>query len=189
MARIIAEDLGLITEPVVALREATGLPGMAVLQFAFGSGSDNFYLPHNVNPNCAIYSGTHDNDTSLGWYQASDSRIQDEFRRYLRSSGEAPHWDMIHAAYKSVCRLSVTPLQDIFGLDSTARFNTPGTAVGNWQWRFQENQLNHARDALSSHLRELSDNSGRQPPRAPLIQRPKKSTTPPIISGPASSST
>ena len=174
-ARIIAEDLGLITEPVIALREATGLPGMAVLQFAFGSGSDNYYLPHNVKPNSVIYSGTHDNDTTLGWYQAAGPEIQDEFRRYLRSSGEAPQWDLIHAAYKSVCRLAITPLQDVFGLDSTARFNTPGTAAGNWQWRFQDTQLNHAWDNLAGYLREMSDNSGRQPPRPEPAQRAKNS--------------
>ncbi len=186
-ARIIAEDLGLITEPVVALREATGLPGMAVLQFAFGSGSDNFYLPHNVHPNSVIYSGTHDNDTSLGWYNAAGPVIQDEFRRYLRSSGKAPNWDLIHAAYKSVCRLAITPLQDIFGLGSEARFNTPGTSMGNWQWRFENHQLDHARDTLGSHLRELADNSGRQAPRPQLIQRPKNSTSSGISTDPASS--
>jgi 4-alpha-glucanotransferase len=174
-ARIIAEDLGLITEPVIALRDATGLPGMAVLQFAFGSGSDNYYLPHNVNPNCVIYSGTHDNDTTLGWYQSSGHKIQDEFRRYLRSSGEAPNWDLIHAAYKSVCRLAISPLQDVFGLDTHARFNLPGSSSGNWQWRFQDTQLNHAWDTIAGYMRELSDNSGRQPPRPELAQRVKNS--------------
>jgi len=172
-ARIIAEDLGLITEPVIALRDATGLPGMAVLQFAFGSGSDNYYLPHNVNPNCVIYSGTHDNDTTVGWYQSSGHKIQDEFRRYLRSNGEAPNWDLIHAAYKSVCRLAISPLQDVLGLDSHARFNLPGSAAGNWQWRFQDAQLNHAWDTIAGYLREMSDNSGRQPPRPELAQRAK----------------
>jgi 4-alpha-glucanotransferase len=185
-SRIIAEDLGLITEPVIALREATGLPGMAVLQFAFGSGSDNFYLPHNVNPNCAIYSGTHDNNTTLGWYQAAGSHIQDEFRRYLRSNGEAPQWDLIHAAYKSVCRLAIAPLQDVLGLGHEARFNTPGTPAGNWQWRFDQMQLNHAWDTLAGHLRELSDNSGRQ---APLAQRARNFEINGTSSPPASSST
>ena len=187
-ARIIAEDLGLITEPVVALREATGLPGMAVLQFAFGSGSDNFYLPHNVHPNCVIYSGTHDNDTTLGWYEAAGPIIQDEFRRYLRSSGKAPNWDLIHAAYKSVCRLAITPLQDIFGLGSEARFNTPGTSTGNWQWRFETYQLDQAQATLGIHLRELADNSGRQAPRPLLIQRPRNVTISGIKIDPESSS-
>jgi 4-alpha-glucanotransferase len=187
-ARIIAEDLGLITEPVVALREATGLPGMAVLQFAFGSGSDNFYLPHNVKPNCVIYSGTHDNDTSLGWYESAGPIIQDEFRRYLRSSGKAPNWDMIHAAYKSVCRLAITPLQDILGLGSEARFNTPGTAMGNWQWRFESRQLDNARDTLGINLRDLADNSGRQPPPPQLAQRSKNFPISGINSDPESSS-
>jgi 4-alpha-glucanotransferase len=111
----------------------------------------------------------------VGWYKAAGPEIQDEFRRYLRSSGEAPNWDLVHAAYKSVCRLAVTPLQDIFGLDSSARFNRPGTASGNWQWRFQDAQLNHAWDTLAGYLRELSDNSGRQPPRPELAQRVKNS--------------
>jgi len=188
-ARIIAEDLGFITEPVIALRESTGLPGMAVLQFAFGSGSDNFYLPHNVNPNCVIYSGTHDNNTTIGWYRTAGPVIQDEFRRYLRSSGEAPHWDLIHAAYKSVCRLAVTPLQDMLGLDADARFNTPGTPAGNWQWRFEHKHLDRAWDGLAGHLRELSDNSGRQAPRPILIQRATNSPITETSSGPASSST
>jgi 4-alpha-glucanotransferase len=188
-ARIIAEDLGLITDSVIALREATGLPGMAILQFAFGSGSDNFYLPHNVSPNCAIYSGTHDNDTTLGWYRSAGPHLQDEFRRYLRSSGEAPQWDLIHAAYKSVCRLAITPLQDIFGLGSEARFNIPGTPSGNWQWRFNDAELNHAWGALAGHLRELADNSGRQAPRRPLVQRARNSPTNGTSSGFASSTT
>jgi 4-alpha-glucanotransferase len=165
-ARIIAEDLGLITDGVIALRENTGLPGMAVLQFAFGSGTDNYYLPHNVKPNCVIYSGTHDNDTTVGWYRSADTHVQDEFRRYLRSGGDAPQWDLIHAAYKSVCRLAVSPLQDIFGLGSEARFNTPGKAAGNWQWRFSDAQLDYAWAGLSGVLRDLSDNSGRQGPHA-----------------------
>jgi 4-alpha-glucanotransferase len=172
-ARIIAEDLGLITDSVIALLEATGLPGMAVLQFAFGSGADNFYLPHNVKPNAVIYSGTHDNDTSFGWYRNAGTLVQDEFRRYLRSGGDAPHWDLIHAAYKSVCRLAIVPLQDIFGLGSEARFNTPGHATGNWQWRFSNAQLDYAWSSLSGHLRDLSDNSGRPGPHPALAQRPK----------------
>jgi 4-alpha-glucanotransferase len=146
---------------------------MAVLQFAFGSGADNFYLPHNVKPNAVIYSGTHDNDTSLGWYRNAGTLVQDEFRRYLRSGGDAPHWDLIHAAYKSVCRLAIVPLQDIFGLGSEARFNTPGHATGNWQWRFSNAQLDYAWSSLSGHLRDLSDNSGRPGPHPALAQRPK----------------
>ena len=172
-ARIIAEDLGFITDSVIALREATGLPGMAVLQFAFGSGADNFYLPHNLQPNSVVYSGTHDNDTTVGWYRHAGDKVQDEFRRYFRSSGGAPHWDLMHAAYKSVCRLAITPLQDIFGLGEEARFNTPGHPSGNWQWRFTDAQLDFAWGALSGDLRELADNSGRQRPRAALAQRQK----------------
>jgi 4-alpha-glucanotransferase len=175
-ARIIAEDLGLITDSVIALREDTGLPGMAVLQFAFGSGSDNFYLPHNLQPNCVVYSGTHDNDTTVGWYRSASAKVQDEFRRYLRSSGDAPHWDLIHAAYKSVCRLAIIPLQDLFGLGGEARFNTPGQPSGNWQWRFIDQQLDFAWGAMSGDLRELADNSGRQPPRPTLAQRSKSSS-------------
>jgi 4-alpha-glucanotransferase len=160
-ARLIAEDLGLLTPEVVALREATGLPGMAVLQFAFGGGSDNLYLPHHQRANCAVYSGTHDNDTSLGWYAAAGEAVRDHVRRYLRIDGKNLGWDFVRSAYGSVCNLAVLPLQDLLSLGSEARFNLPGTAQGNWSWRCRSGQLEALRDHSAGYLRELAALYGR----------------------------
>src|SRR5690606_220825 len=134
-AKLIAEDLGLLTPATMALREATGLPGMAVLQFAFGGGADNLYLPHNHRANCIVYPGTHDNDTTLGWYASADETTRDHVRRYFRISGAEIGWDFVRAAYASVCNLATVPLQDLMSLGSDARFNTPGRSQGNWTWR------------------------------------------------------
>ena len=139
---IIAEDLGIITPPVEELRDAFGFPGMKVLQFAFGDDPDNKYLPHNFIPNCAVYTGTHDNDTSLGWYHNSSAENERDFvRRYLATDGREIHWDMIRLAFSSVAHTAVVPLQDVLGLGSEARMNYPGKASGNWAWRFREGQL------------------------------------------------
>ena len=162
-AKLIAEDLGELAPSVITLREATGLPGMAILQFAFGSGSDNLYLPHNHRANSVIYPGTHDNDTTLGWYAAVDELTRDHVRRYFRVSGREIGWDFIRAAYASVARLAVIPLQDMFSLGSEARFNTPGKSQGNWSWRYQPQQLRSLRDGASTYLRDLADLYGRAP--------------------------
>jgi 4-alpha-glucanotransferase len=139
---IIAEDLGIITPPVEELRDAFGFPGMKVLQFAFGDDPDNKYLPHNFIPNCAVYTGTHDNDTTLGWYRHSSTENERDFvRRYLATDGREIHWDMIRLAFSSVAHTAVIPLQDVLGLGSKARMNYPGKASGNWAWRFREGQL------------------------------------------------
>lgn len=159
-AHLIAEDLGVITEEVVDLLEKTGLPGMAVLQFAFGGAADNFYLPHNLKPNQIVYSGTHDNDTTLGWYKASGQSATDHFRRYLRVSGDEPHWDLIREALGAVCRIAVIPAQDILGLGSEARLNAPGSAMGNWQWRMTGSQLDQIAGA-AGYLRDLNALYGR----------------------------
>jgi 4-alpha-glucanotransferase len=167
-AKIIAEDLGVLTPGVVKLREETGLPGMAVLQFAFGDDALNPYLPHNLVPNSTIYTGTHDNDTSLGWYASADEPTRDHARRYLRSSGAGIGWDLIRTAYASVSRLAVIPLQDIMSLGSEGRFNTPGKSQGNWQWRYHPSQLDRLGDGTAAYLRELADLCGRlkKPPVA-----------------------
>lgn len=154
-AKLIAEDLGTLTAAVVALREATGLPGMAVLQFAFGSGSDNFYLPHNHRANCVVYPGTHDNDTTLGWYAAADEKTRDHVRRYLRVGGQGIAGDFLRTAYASVCNLAVIPLQDLLGLGSAARFNSPGQPEGNWAWRYRAEQLTALLAGSGAYLREL----------------------------------
>lgn len=162
-AKLIAEDLGELMPSVVELREATGLPGMAILQFAFGSGADNLYLPHNQRANSVVYPGTHDNDTTLGWYASLDETTRDNVRRYLRVSGREIGWDFVRSAYASVCKLAVIPLQDLFTLGSEARFNTPGTSQGNWTWRYRPEQLQSLRDGASGYLRELATLYGREP--------------------------
>jgi len=155
-AKLIAEDLGTLTPEVVALREATGLPGMAVLQFAFGGGSDNFYLPHHQRANCVVYPGTHDNDTTTGWYTTADEKTRDHVRRYLRVSGQDISGDFLRTAYASVCALAIIPLQDLLGLGSPARFNSPGKPEGNWSWRFRSEQLATLRARSGPYLRELA---------------------------------
>ncbi|MBN2257443.1 MAG: 4-alpha-glucanotransferase [Anaerolineaceae bacterium] len=131
---IIAEDLGVITPDVVTLREAFELPGMKILQFAF-SGPDNAFLPIHYPTHCVAYTGTHDNDTSLGWYQAAPPTEQDFCRRYLASPGENIAWDFIRAVWSSVANIAMAPMQDILGLDTNARMNYPSTQGGNWSWR------------------------------------------------------
>jgi 4-alpha-glucanotransferase len=160
-AKLIAEDLGELMPSVVELREATGLPGMAILQFAFGGGSDNLYLPHNHRSNSVVYPGTHDNDTTLGWYISADEGIRDHVRRYLRVSGREIGWDFIRSAYASVCSLAVVPMPDLLTLGSSGRFNTPGTAQGNWTWRYQPEQLRALSEGGSAYLRELASLYGR----------------------------
>lgn len=155
--RLIAEDLGELTASVRSLREDTGLPGMSILQFAFGGEGDNLYLPHNVHSNTVLYPGTHDNDTSIGWYRAADEKTRDHARRYLDVSGENIGWDFIRAAYKSVAKLAIIPLQDLISLDSDARFNSPGQAVGNWQWRYQPEQLRELYGGTTGYLKSLAE--------------------------------
>lgn len=162
-AKLIAEDLGLLTPETIALRDATGLPGMAVLQFAFGGAADNLYLPHNQRPNSIVYSGTHDNDTTLGWYGSADEKTRDHVRRYFRISGHEISWDFIRSAYASVANLAVFPLQDLLSLGSDARFNTPGKSQGNWSWRFRAEQLRSLREQSGGYLRQLGALYGREP--------------------------
>lgn len=160
-AKLIAEDLGELSPSVVALREATGLPGMAILQFAFGGDAKNLYLPHNQRANSVIYPGTHDNDTTVGWYATAGEKTRDHVRRYLRVSGQEVSWDFIRSAYASVANLAVFPLQDLLSLDSSARFNTPGKSQGNWTWRYRSEQLHSLRGGTAAYLRDLAKLYGR----------------------------
>ncbi len=156
-AKIIAEDLGEITPELLEFTRATGLPGMAVLQFAFTGEPDNLYLPCNLRRNCVVYPGTHDNDTSHGWWQSLGSEeIRDQLRRYLRVSGDDVSWDLVRAAYASTCNMAVIALQDLLSLGSEARFNTPGTVAGNWAWRCRRGQLDRLEQQSARYLRELS---------------------------------
>ena len=138
---VIAEDLGIITPPVRALRAAVGLPGMRVLQFAFDGHADNPYLPHNYEADTVVYTGTHDNDTSWGWWCALTVDEQEQVRRYLAIGGDFSEWDLIRAAWSSVAALAVVPLQDVLGLDSRSRMNQPGLGQGSWEWRFSWHQV------------------------------------------------
>ena len=160
-AKIIAEDLGHITPEVSELLADTGLPGMAVLQFAFGGSSDNFYLPHNLKENSVIYPGTHDNDTTIGWYETSDEEIRDHVRRYYDVSGESVGWDFVRSCYRSVSKLAIAPLQDLMSLDSSGRMNEPGNALGNWQWRYQTWQLEALMNESAEYLAGLTKLYGR----------------------------
>ncbi|PKU86305.1 4-alpha-glucanotransferase DPE1, chloroplastic/amyloplastic [Dendrobium catenatum] len=139
---VIAEDLGVITEDVIQLRKSIGAPGMAVLQFAFGGGTDNPHLPHNHELDQVVYTGTHDNDTALGWWEGLKEEEKYHVHKYLQMSGDAKiSWVLIHAAVSSVARTAIMPMQDILGLGSSARMNTPATqelGVRVWSWRTQE---------------------------------------------------
>ncbi len=139
---IIAEDLGKMTDTVEQLRDDLKLPGMKILQFAFDDSEENDYLPHNfTNPNCVVYTGTHDNDTSVGWYKKATEVEQDHLRRYMNVSGEDVAWDLIRLAYASTAGFAIVPVQDLMKLDSDARMNTPGVAAGNWMFRYTEDML------------------------------------------------
>lgn len=160
-AKFIAEDLGELTPSVVALREATGLPGMAILQFAFGVDAKNLYLPHNHRANSVVYPGTHDNDTTLGWYAATDEKSRDHIRRYLRVDGHEVGWDFLRASYASVANLTIVPLQDLMNLGPEARLNTPGKSQGNWTWRFRADQLRTLQAQSAGYLHDLAALYGR----------------------------
>ena len=138
---IIAEDLGVITPDVTALRKRFGFPGMRVLQFAFGGDSANAYLPHNYEADTVAYTGTHDNDTSLGWWSSADEPLRRHVRDYLATDGREIHRDLIRAACASVADAVVHPMQDVLGLGSASRMNTPGLGAGCWEWRFTWSQV------------------------------------------------
>ncbi|GAB4210590.1 MAG: 4-alpha-glucanotransferase [Roseiflexaceae bacterium] len=158
---IIAEDLGLITPDVIELRDGLALPGMKVLQFAFGGSSDDPYLPHNYLPRCVVYTGTHDNDTTRGWWQTLPEHERMRVQMYLGRDGSDISWDLIRLALMSVADTAIIPLQDVLDLGSEARMNTPGLPAGNWSWRFQPEALNHH---LVERLRTLTALYARTPP-------------------------
>lgn len=160
-AKFIAEDLGVVTEEVEELCAQTGLPRMAVLQFGFGDEASNPFLPHNIGANYVVYSGTHDNETTLGWYHNVNEATRDHVRRYLNISGDEIAWDFIRAALRSHANLAVVPLQDMMSLGNEARFNSPGDAVGNWQWRYQQHQLDQVESDSSGYLRQQLELFGR----------------------------
>ncbi|KAI5075207.1 hypothetical protein GOP47_0009283 [Adiantum capillus-veneris] len=153
---IIAEDLGVITGDVVKLRKAIGAPGMAVLQFAFGGGPSNPYLLHNHEVDQVVYPGTHDNDTTLGWWKRASEEERATVRRYFDVTDETDvSWVIMKAAISSVARTAILTMQDIMGLDNSARMNTPATQYGNWGWRMGEVGSIEKLDKESKRLHEL----------------------------------
>ncbi len=165
-AELIAEDLGDLSPGVHKLLADTGLPGMRILQFAFGSDADNPYLPHNHPANAAVYPGTHDNDTATGWYAEADEKTRDHFRVYFGTDGASPSWSLLRACYTSPARLAIIPAQDLLGLGSAARFNKPGTPAGNWDWRLSSARLAELRTFVAPNLRALAEATGRATPKA-----------------------
>jgi len=155
---IIAEDLGVITPDVEALRGNLGFPGMKVLQFAFGGDADSPYLPHNYTPHCIVYTGTHDNDTTLGWWNTVTPSDRHHVQLYLGRDGSDIGWDFIRLALASVAEMAVVPMQDVLNLGSEGRMNTPGSAGGNWGWRYSEAMLTVD---LAERLRSLTEIYGR----------------------------
>ncbi len=157
---IIAEDLGEITPDVEALRKETGFPGMAVLQFAFDGKSDNPYLPYNVQPDTVMYTGTHDNNTSLGWFRGLNREEKDRVCKYLGCQAKDFVEYFLRHAYGSPAELCIVPLQDILGLDEKHRMNIPGTSARNWQWRcppelFDAQNLIQAAELVSVYGRDV----------------------------------
>jgi len=166
---IIAEDLGVITPDVIALRDEFGFPGMRILQFGFGSDSKNIDLPHNYVPNVVAYTGTHDNDTTVGWFESvageGSTRTAKQIERersfslnYLNTNGEEIHWDFIRGVLASVANTAIVPLQDLLGLGTEARMNLPNTTEGNWVWRYHPDALT---DEIAARLKQLTELYGR----------------------------
>ncbi|MCD6344730.1 MAG: 4-alpha-glucanotransferase [Anaerolineae bacterium] len=163
---LIAEDLGFITPEVGALRQQMAFPGMKILQFAFAADASNPYLPHNYESDCVVYTGTHDNDTTMGWYEKLGPEERERLHRYLGPLSEAINWALIRLAYQSVAGLAIVPLQDVLGLGSQARMNIPATAGGNWQWRFRKEEL---LPQYGAQLLEMALVYGR---KGPEVKRP-----------------
>jgi 4-alpha-glucanotransferase len=157
----IAEDLGMITPEVHELRKELGIPGMKVLQFGFDNPGAHIYLPHNFEPNCVVYTGTHDNDTTRGWWKSSASDDAKRFASaYIGEAKDGIHWAFIRMAFASIANLAIVPLQDVLGLDGRARMNTPSRSDGNWGWRYQPDALTKE---LAEKLAVLSVVSDRAP--------------------------
>ncbi len=154
----IAEDLGVITPEVEELRDQFGLPGMKVLQFAFSDSAANPYLPHNHVRNCVVYTGTHDNDTTVGWFEGLNALEREVISCYLGHPFQNPCRDLVRLAFSSVADTVIVPVQDLLCLGPDARMNIPGVASGNWEWRLKPGMLN---DQLAAELMELTEFFGR----------------------------
>ena len=157
---IIAEDLGMITPDVVELRERFNLPGMRILQFAFGEDETHYFLPHHYVPNSVAYTGTHDNDTSVGWWSTATPGEKNFARKYLGSDSQGIHWDMIRAISSSEANTVIILMQDVLGLSGDHRMNFPGHHAGNWEWRFSWDQI---RPEHALALAKITTGYGRRP--------------------------
>ena len=166
---VMAEDLGVITPDVEELRDSFGFPGMRILQYAFGGDAESQDLPHNYIKNCVAYTGTHDNDTAVGWFNSqagagstrNDSQISKEREfclEYLDSDGAEIHWDFIRAVWESVANTAIVPMQDVLGLDNNARMNLPASSLGNWNWQCTDGDFS---DEIAERLKELTEIYGR----------------------------
>ncbi len=162
---ILAEDLGEITPDVIALRDHFEFPGMKILQFAFGGGADNPFLPFNYARNFLVYTGTHDNNTTVGWFNELGEWERNRIRDYLGAmTHEGIHWDLIRLAFSSVANQAIIPVQDLLGLDTSARMNFPSKAEGNWAWRLQPDELTELQGGLGERLKYLTQLYGRYAP-------------------------
>lgn len=155
---IIAEDLGIITHEVEELRDSFHFPGMKILHFAFEDANENAYLPHNYSINSVCYSGTHDNNTTVGWYENTSEKSRDRVRRYMNTDGSDVSWDFIRTCFGSVSSMAIVPLQDVLSFGSWARMNTPGVPQGNWQFRYTPPMLS---DFIADRLLQVTDLFGR----------------------------
>jgi 4-alpha-glucanotransferase len=153
-----AEDLGVITPDVIELRDEFGFPGMKILLYGFGGDAANHDLPHNYINNCVAYTGTHDNDTTRGWFDLQKRREQDFCLKYLNSDGVEIHRDFIRAIWSSVANTAIAPMQDLLGLGNEARMNLPASSSGNWYWQCKDGDFS---DEIAGSLKELSELYGR----------------------------
>ena len=156
---VMAEDLGVITPDVENLRDSFNFPGMRILQYAFGGDASNNYLPHNFIKNCVAYTGTHDNDTTVGWFKNANEREREFCLHYLNSDAREIHWDFIRALFASIADTVIIPMQDVLGLASDARMNLPATDSGNWNWRSREEYFTQG---VAERLRDLTRLYGRE---------------------------
>jgi len=157
--KVIAEDLGFLTQEVADFKDASGYPGMKVLEFAFDSKEESDYLPHNYDNNCFVYTGTHDNDTVQGWFNNTDQGDIDKAIAYLKlTKEEGYHWGFIRGAWSSVGVVAIAQMQDFLGLDEKARMNIPSTIGGNWEWRMVPDQLT---DELAKKIYDMTKLYGR----------------------------
>jgi 4-alpha-glucanotransferase len=157
---LIAEDLGVITPEVERMRKSFGLPGMRVMQFGFADRGAHIHLPHSMEENMVVYTGTHDNDTTLGWWRHANDTEREAVQAYLHPGEDGIVWAMMRAASSSVARLCLFPMQDVLGLDSTARMNTPAQSNGNWAWRYSAGALEPWIAEKLSALTRVTDRDG-----------------------------